>query len=99
MDPSLALAFALTTVDWGQTLGRRRATEAHPALKAELNPLLGSRPGRGTINTYFLTTYAATTLLHYELPGPWGERYTLVYNGLEGANVARNCYIHVKIRF
>ena len=75
----------LHVIDWGQTLAIARDPR-----RTELNPILGTHPNVGRVNTYFAATLAAHTLVTHFLPSrwrPWWQGVTIV---AEGATVGWN---------
>lgn len=89
---------ALHVVDWGQTLD----IENHPDLR-ETNPILGSHPSRGEINTYFIATGLLHPIVSYGLrkyaPDGWVQAWQYVTIGVELGAVGNNASIGIGFGF
>jgi hypothetical protein len=93
-DDLLGLALGALAVDWAQT----RSIADYPQWP-ELNPILGRRPTRGRVDTYFaacaLVLIGATAALDRDDRRAFLRLVILV----EGGVVARNLSVGVGLRF
>jgi hypothetical protein len=85
----------VAAMDWAQT----RTTAKHPEQWQELNVVLGKHPSVDRVNAYF----AATGLAHYyiskALPADWRAGWEYLSIGFEGAVVAHNFHLGVRMDF
>lgn len=90
---------ALHVADWGQTL----YISDHPREFHENNPILGSHPSRGEVNTYFIATGLLHPVVSYGLkkyaPPGWSEAWQYVTIGIEVGAVANNLSIGIGFGF
>ena len=94
-DTALQLSYtALHIADWGQSLD----IENHPN-HFETNPVLGSHPTRGEINTYFATTLALHWLIARALPQKWRNQFQLGTIALEFDVVSDNRSAGIRVNF
>lgn len=94
-DTALQLSYtALHIADWGQTLD----IENHPG-HFETNPILGSHPTRGEINTYFASTLALHWLIARVLPQKWRNQFQLGTIALEFDVVTDNRSAGIRVNF
>lgn len=96
MIPALAVAAFLSLgLDWGQTLAAARA----PARWREQNPLLGSHPSVGQVNTYFVVAAGATALGGAVLPARARGWWYGTVAALELVTILRNHAVGVRVSF
>ena len=84
---------ALIIADWAQT----REIADNPDRWVERNPLLGSHPSKERVNWGIGGAMLANTVLHRVLPDKWLGRYQLCLIVAEGAAVAGNYNIGLRI--
>lgn len=85
---------AIHVADWGTTLDIKN----HPDLQ-EINPLLGHHPSDARINTYMAGTLAAHWAISYALPERWRPTWQYVTIGIDGAVVAHNFSLGLRLAF
>ncbi len=94
-----AAYLALHGVDWGQTLD----IADHPEKWHERNPVLGSHPGRGEVNAYFIATGLLHPVVSYGLrkyaPDGWSEAWQYGTIGLELYCVGNNYSLGIGMGF
>ena len=87
---------ALLAVDWMQT----REISQNPDRFYERNPILGSHPRTGEVDTYFAASAAATWAIAAILPsGFWREAFQYGLIGVEAGVVIGNHLVGVRIGF
>lgn len=86
---------ALHCADWSQTL----TIADNPQKWNETNPILGSHPSRGDVNTYFIATGLLHPVISYVLPRPWREVWQYGTIGLEVVVVGNNARIGIGFSF
>jgi hypothetical protein len=95
---------ALLVVDWGQT----RWIVKNPTdpvrdgtynWRAEANPILGSYPSIGKVNTYFTAAIIGHAAVSYFLPRGWRDGWQYVWIGAEINQIAHNRSMGIKIAF
>lgn len=74
-------------------------TETDPPEVNELNPHLGSCPSRSEVNRYFLVTGLGHYAVSRMLPSPYRKWWQRVTIAVEGATVAHNISVGVRIRY
>ncbi len=83
-----ATYLSLHVIDWGQSQHIAR----NPDRFNEINPILGSHPTAGSVNTYMLVSGLLHPAISYVLPQPyrkWFQYGTLgIKAGLVGNNIA-----------
>jgi len=84
----------LWIADWGQTLD----ISARPREYREQNPMLGSHPGRGTVNAYFLSGLLLHPIIAH-IAGRYRRHWQYVTIGVELGYVANNARIGLRMRF
>jgi hypothetical protein len=65
----------------------------------EANPLLDDHPSQGRINTYFVATIAAHTVIARLLPKPYRRVWQAIYIVTEAGFVAHNFSIGARVEF
>lgn len=83
-----ATYLSMHVIDWGQT----QHISHNPDRFNEVNPILGSNPSVGQVNTYMLISGLLHPIISYVLPQPyrkWFQYGTLgIKTGLVGNNLA-----------
>ena len=102
---------AFHVADWGQTLHIRECDRGESAVyngqtyykdgcnHEEGNPILGSYPSRGEVNTYFATTLILHTAIAYYLPPKYRRVWQIAWIGIEANMVSHNINAGVKFSF
>lgn len=111
-DTAWQLTYAVFHVaDWGQTLHIRECDRGESTVfngqtyykggcdHKESNPVLGTSPSRGDVNTYFVTTLIAHTAIAYYLPPKYRRVWQIIWIGIEADVVARNARMGVSLTF
>ena len=88
-------ALAALAVDWGQT--RYIAKNTHRF--TETNPMLGSTPSVGKVDTYFLGAMVGTVALAHVLPSDWRQLFLAGTLAVEIGAVSQNRSIGIKMAF
>jgi hypothetical protein len=86
----------LLLADWSTT---RDMTRRYDEGYRELNPILGSRPSTDKLDLYFITYLIGHYFLTDYLQGRNREIYLYTITGVEGAAVANNLNIGLRLRF
>ncbi len=86
----------LLVADWSTT---RDMTRRYDEGYRELNPLLGSRPSTNKLDLYFVTVLIGHYFMTDYLQGRNREIYLYTVTGVEGAAVANNLNIGLRLRF
>ena len=95
-DTAFQLAYyTLHTVDWLQT----RYIAKRPEKYYESNPLIGTHPSIGRVNTYFAVTAVINTLVPYALPKPYRTYWQGGMIGIEAVCIGSNARLGVKLQF
>ncbi len=98
-DGYLAVSESLLALDWAQT----RYISAHPDGYRELNPLLGSHPSIGRVNTHFagamLADWAIGNWLRDEFGDDPRKTWLIAVSVIEGGIVAHNYRIGARFNF
>ncbi len=90
-----AIYLSAWTVDWLQT----RYTATHLNSYRELNPILGSQPSIGRVNSYFIAGAAAHVGISYILPKKLRKPWQYITIGYQAGAVAKNFNIGVGLHF
>ncbi len=90
-------ANALILADWGQT--RHIAANGEEDGYEETNPILGPRPSTSEVNLYFASALVLTNGVGWLLPEPWERRWFIAVTAVQGAVVAHNHSIGLRIEF
>jgi len=86
-DTALQVTYsALHIMDWSQTLHSARNPEKY----YETNPLLGSHPSEGRVNSMLALSLIAHTTVAYILPKPYRGYWQLFWMGVEVEAVKHN---------
>lgn len=97
---TLDIAESCTTSSYDNGLGYHRAiVNVEHCRHYERNPILGSRPTRGEVNTYFATTLLLHTLIAYKLPAPYRRVWQMVWIVIEADVVSANARAGVRMSF
>ncbi len=91
----LLLMNGTTAMDWSQT----RYAARHPAQFRELNPIIGSHPSLGKIDTYFVGVMAIQNVVFFALPDKYRFYWAGANIAIETAVVLHNNSIGVQMRF
>ena len=98
-DGYLVASESLLALDWAQT----RYISTHPDTYQELNPLLGSHPSIGRVNTHFagamLADWAIGDWLRDEFGDDSRKTWLIAVSVVEGSVVAHNYRIGVRFNF
>ena len=86
----------LLVADWGTT---RDMTRRYNEGYRELNPILGSRPSTDKLDLYFVTVLIGHYFATDYFKGRDREIYLYTITGVEGAAVANNLNIGLRLRF
>ena len=87
--------FAVSLVDWGQTL----AVVDSPYTLREYNPMLGPHPTRGDVNRYFAASLALHLIILRLLPERFRPAFQYGSIGWELAITAHNARMGISVRF
>ena len=88
-------ALAALAVDWGQT--RYIAKNTHHF--NETNPVLGSTPSVGKVDTYFVGAMVGTVALAHLLPSDWRQLFLTGTLAVELGAISQNRSIGIKMAF
>ena len=88
-------ALAALAVDWGQTRYIAKNTQRYN----ETNPMLGSTPSVGKVDTYFIGAMVGTVALAHVLPGEWRQLFLGGVLALELGVVNQNRSLGIKVAF
>jgi hypothetical protein len=88
----LAGAVVFHIFDWGQT----RTIAKNTDIWKEYNPVLGTHPGVGKVNNYFLATAIAIPLLAHFIPD-WRSQILGAWLLVEVGAVTRNYHIGIRM--
>ena len=88
-------AVAALAADWGQT----RHIAKNPNRFIETNPVLGSSPSVGKVDTYFVGAIVGTVALAHVLPGDWRQLFLGGVLALEIGVVNQNRSLGIKMAF
>src|SRR5262249_25262017 len=88
-------ALAALAVDWGQT----RHIAKNPQRFTETNPILGSSPSVGKVDTYFVGAMVGTLALAHVLPGDFRQLFLGGVLTLELGVVQQNRSLGIKMAF
>ena len=86
----------LLVADWSTT---RDMTRRYNEGYRELNPVLGPKPSTDKLDLYFVTVLIGHYFLTDYLRGRDREIYLYTITGIEGAAVANNLNIGLRLRF
>lgn len=90
-----AMSMTALAVDYGQT--RRIASE--PQNWREYNPILGEHPSMKRVNTYFALVPLVSYLVLDNISSDHRTLALKLLAGMEIANVGRNQYLGIRVRF
>ncbi len=85
----------LKFIDWRQT----RTIAKNPDMRTESNPLLGWNPTVATVDKYFLATAVLHLIITHYLPQEHRIWWQGLFITLNGANVAHNFSIGIRMDF
>lgn len=88
-------ALAALAVDWGQT----RHIARNPHRFSEQNPILGTAPSVGKVDTYFVGAMVGTLAVAHLLPGDWRRMFLAGALTVELGVVQQNRSIGIKMDF
>jgi len=91
----LIAAESMLLADYNQTLQISR----HPELYYERNRIMGTHPGRGTVNTYFIAAALITAGIAKALPVKYRRMFLGGVIGVEAITVAGNKAIGLRVAF
>lgn len=86
----------MLVADWSTT---RDMTRRYDEGYREYNPILGPKPGTNKLDLYFVTVLIGHYFLTDYLQGRNREIYLYTITGVEGAAVANNFNVGLRLRF
>lgn len=88
-----SIAVAFSAADWSQTLNLQKCGFR------ELNPILGERPSRASVNAYFIASIGLHVLIAKLLPSKYRHAFQYITIGWEAGFVTHNAHIGVRFTF
>ena len=89
-----AAALTLSVIDWAQT----RHIAKNPDKWRELNPVLGTNPSVGRVNTYFAMSIAGAAVAAHFMP-KWRLPLLRTFVVYQFAVTARNAHVGIRMDF